>query len=120
MRDFRSERMASPEGRGLARRAWTAYADTVTRVGGPAIEPLAKRMAAPAAVDLIGFWLVWHLHGGFEGLRQLGMSRASIYRRIKLFRTSYGAHPDEYELPGVRIDLAEYFAAGAPRAESPE
>lgn len=48
------------------------------------------------------------------------MSRASIYRRIKLFRTSYGAHPDEYELPGVRVDLAEYLAAGGPDAKSPE
>jgi hypothetical protein len=82
------------------------------------VEPLAKRVAAPAAVDLIGFWLVWHLHGGFEGLRELGMSRASVYRRIKLFRTSYGAHPDEYELPGVSIDVAAYAArASAKSAE---
>jgi len=110
--------MESPEGKGLAQGAWAAYADKLTRAAGPAIEPLAKRIAAPAAVDLVGFWLVWHLHGGFEGLRELGMSRASIYRRIKLFRISYGAHPDEYELPGVRIDLAEYVAAGAPRGAS--
>jgi hypothetical protein len=110
--------METPEGRGIARKAWDAYADTVTRVGGPALQPLVRRVAAPAAVDLVGFWVVWHLHGGFEGLRQLGMSRASIYRRIKLFRSSFGAHPDEYELPGVRLDLAEYHAAPA-RLKSP-
>ena len=110
--------METPEGRGIARKAWHAYADTVTRVGGPALQPLVRRVAAPAAVDLVGFWVVWHLHGGFEGLRQLGMSRASIYRRIKLFRSSFGAHPDEYELPGVRLDLAEYHAAPA-RLKSP-
>jgi len=113
MADFRSQRMSTQEGRGIARRAWDAYAATVTRVTAPAMEPLVKRVAAPAAVDLVGFWLVWHLHGGFEGLRELGMSRASIYRRIKLFRSSFGAHPDEYELPGVRLDLAEYHAAPA-------
>lgn len=110
MTDFRSNRMDSPEGRGIARRTWDAYAKTVTRLAGPAVEPLAKRLAAPAAVDLVGFWVVWHLHGGFEGLSRLGMSRASIYRRIKLFRSSFGVHPDEYELPGVSLDIAAYYA----------
>jgi hypothetical protein len=100
--------MESPEGKGFARRAWAGYADTVKRLARPPLEPLAKKVAAPATVDLVGFWVVWHLHGGFEGLRQLGMSRASIYRRIKLFRSSFGSHPDEYELPGVKLDLAEY------------
>ena len=33
------------------------------------------------------------------------MSRASIYRRIKLFRIAFGAHPDEYEMPGITLDL---------------
>jgi hypothetical protein len=100
--------MSSPDGKGFARRAWDAYATTANRLAGPTVAPLAKRLAAPAAVDLAGFWLVWHLHGGFAGLRELGMSRASIYRRIKLFRSSFGAHPDEYHLPGVKLDLAEY------------
>ena len=33
------------------------------------------------------------------------MSRASIYRRIKLFRIAFGAHPDEFEMPGITLDL---------------
>jgi hypothetical protein len=33
------------------------------------------------------------------------MSRSSIYRRIKLFRRVFGMHPDDYEFPGVTIDL---------------
>jgi hypothetical protein len=36
---------------------------------------------------LVGFWAIWRLAGGFEGLQRMGMSRASIYRRIKLFRS---------------------------------
>ena len=105
MTDFRSSRMQTNEGKGIARRAWEAYASAVE----PAVEPLAKRLAAPMAVDLMGFWLIWHLHGGFEGLRSLGMSRASIYRRVKMFRTAYGVHPDEFQLPGVKLDVETYL-----------
>ena len=106
--DFRSQRMDSPEGKGLARRAWDAYAAAANRVAGPALQPVARRIAAPMAVDLYGFWLCWHLEGGFEGLRRAGMSRSAIYRRLKLFRKHFGAHPDEFEMPGVSIDLAAY------------
>ena len=108
MTDFRSDRMASPEGKGIARRAWDAYAATVNRVAAPAIEPLARKVAMPVLLDLMGFWLAWHLEGGFEGLRRLGMSRASIYRRISLFRKTMGVHPDEFQLAGVTLDIEAY------------
>ena len=110
--------MDSPDGQKVARRAWEAYAKGANRLAAPAVEPVARRAAASVAVDLMGFWLVWHLHGGFEGLRQLGMSRASIYRRIKLFRISYGTHPDEFRLPGVELDVEKYLFTPAPVAQS--
>jgi hypothetical protein len=100
--------MESAEGRGLARRAWDAYAGTVRKVAGPAVEPLARKLAVPVATDLTGFWLLWHLEGGFEGLRRLGMSRASIYRRVRLFRAAMGVHPDEYRMPGLTWDVEAY------------
>ena len=103
--------MESPEGRGIARKAWEAYARGVQRVTAPAIRPLAAKYAAGSIVDLVGFWVVWHLEGGFEGLLAMGMSRASIYRRIKLFRVAFGAHPDEFEMPGITLDL-EAFREG--------
>jgi hypothetical protein len=56
---------------------------------------------------------MWHLHGGFEGLRKLGMSRSAIYRRVKLFRRYMRAHPDEFDLPGVSFDVEAYLKAGA-------
>ena len=111
--DFRSDRMESPEGKGIARQAWDAYAGAVTRVSRPAVEPLARKLAGPVTVDLFGFWLAWQLEGGFEGLRRLGMSRASIYRRIKLFRIATGVHPDEFQLPGVTLDVAAYHSPPA-------
>ena len=106
--DFRSDRMESPEGRGIARRAWEGYAGAVGKVAGPAIKPLVRKYAAGSIVDLVGFWAVWHLEGGFEGLQRMGMSRASIYRRIKLFRIAFGAHPDEFEMPGIALDLVAF------------
>ena len=106
--DFRSDRMESPEGRGIARRAWESYAGAVTKVTTPALRPLVRKYAAGSIVDLVGFWAVWHLEGGFEGLRRLGMSRASIYRRVKLFRVAFGAHPDEFEMPGIALDLVAF------------
>ena len=83
--DFRSDRMESPEGRGIARRAWDGDTGAVGKVATPALRPLVRLYAAGSIVDLVGFWAVWHLEGGFEGLQRLGMSRASIYRRVKRF-----------------------------------
>jgi hypothetical protein len=100
--------MESPEGRGIARRAWDAYVGAVNKVTIPALRPLAQMYAAGSIVDLIGFWTVWHLEGGFEGLRAMGMSRASIYRRVKLFRIAFGAHPDEFVMPGITLDIAAH------------
>ena len=106
--DFRWARMETPEGKGIARRAWDAYAGAVNKVTIPVLTPLVRMYAAGSIVDLIGFWAVWHLEGGFEGLQRMGMSRASIYRRIKLFRIAFGAHPDEFEMPGITLDLAAF------------
>ena len=100
--------METPEGKGIARRAWDAYAEKVE--SSAVAQTLARKIAIPIATDLIGFWVLWHLEGGFEGMRRLGMSRATIYRRIKMFRTAMGVHPDEYEMPGVTLDVAAYAA----------
>lgn len=104
--------MDSPEGKGIARRAWETYAASVNRTVAPVLRPLIEKVSAKGAADLLGFWLVWHLEGGYEGLRRNGMSRATIYRRISTFRHLTGQHPDEFELPGVTIDQRAYHRAG--------
>ncbi len=108
MTDFRADRMESPEGKGIARRAWDGYVGAVGKVATPVLKPAVHMYAAGSMVDLVGFWAMWHLEGGFEGLQRMGMSRASIYRRIKLFRLAFGAHPDEFEMPGITLDLVAY------------
>ena len=39
------------------------------------------------------------------------MERSTIFRRVKRFRTLFGKHPDEYVLPGVKVNLHEYRKA---------
>lgn len=112
--------MQSPEGKGRARKAWDAYANAVNKVSRPVVEPFARKAAVPVMMDLAGFWLLWHVEGGFEGLQRIGMSRASIYRRVSLFRRIFGVHPDEYEMPGVKLDLVKYQTTPAVPGEREE
>jgi len=121
MSDFRSDRMPSPDGYGAAKQAfekfWAAYVrklQPAMDASKPAIEKLAMPGVRAYTFDLFGFWLAWHLEGGFEGLQRpqpsgLGMSRSAVYRRIAMFRRMTGKHPDEYILPGVTIDVAKYW-----------
>ena len=112
--DFRSDKSETLEGKGLALRAWETYADQVNRMAMPLIKPAmgkaTKAYMASQVADLVGFWLMWHLHGGFEGLEELGMHRSTIFRKVKRFRTLFTVHPDEYQIPGVKIDPKKYIA----------
>ncbi len=107
--DFRTQKMPSREG---WRKAWDAYAGAMNRLSErgllPGITPTARRLALEMILSRGGFWLVWQLEGGFEGMRRLGLSDASIYRKIKAFREAFGEHPDEFKMPGVTIDVEEF------------
>ncbi len=113
--DFRSEKMESAEGKGIARRAWEAYAAGMNRTLGPVLLPVVRPAAEPVVrewlTDLLGFWVVWHLYGGFEGLERFGFHRATIYRKVKRFRIAFGQHPDEFTMDGVTIDPEAYWAS---------
>ena len=107
--DFRSDRSDSPEGKGRARAAWDAYVRTVSKASNPVLEPAARRLAATHTGDLVGFWVMWHLQGGFEGLVEMGMHPSTVWRRVKRFRTVFKAHPDEFVMPGVHLNIGEYW-----------
>ena len=72
--DFRSDPMQSPEGAGRARtrrgrrtpRRSTSTSHRVSR----RLVSLAKKTSVPVVFDLLGFWLNWHMEGGFEGLQR--------------------------------------------------
>jgi len=107
--DFRSDPMDSREGRGAARQAYDRFEDAIGQAALPLIRSALERMAANLRVELLGFWLVWHLHGGFEGLERMGMHRATIYRKVAKFRAAFGVHPDAYSFPGVSVDADAYL-----------
>src|SRR3990172_1209857 len=83
--DLRKQRSESSEGKGLARRAWDRYAEAANSVRPGWVDDAVKRLAGRWTADLMGFWMSWHLHGGFEGLERAGWHRATIYRKLKRF-----------------------------------
>lgn len=112
--DLRSSRMPSAEGRGRARGLWDAYQSGVRRVVvEPALDPVARHYGSGVVSEVVGFWVLWHLHGGFEGLLKSGMPRTTIFRKVKRFREVFGQHPDEYVFPGISIDLDAYWSVAA-------
>lgn len=60
--------------------------------------------AAKEFAELVGFWVSWHLAGGFDLLEDRGWNRATIYRRIKRFRECFGVHPDEFSFDWLELD----------------
>lgn len=126
MADFRSERMPSPEGEGRAKAALESAWETVYKTNKavnkpvftafPSIKSMLRGYAAAQMFDLFGFWVMWRLSGGFEGMQKaMGMSRSGLYRRIALFRAVFGEHPDVYEFPGITIDPVEFLKGMADR-----
>jgi len=123
--DFRTKKMESREGRGYAlerRRQWEdAIPPKVLRLAfsGQDINTLDGMVGEETAdefrdrwrsevkdrSDLIGFWVSWHLAGGFHALELGGWNRATLYRKLKQFRVTFGAHPDEFEFEYLKLDV---------------
>ena len=107
--------MDSAEGAGRAKKAWEAYTKVVNRhvtpILAPAVKPAIDPMARQAVEDMVGFWVMWHLYGGFEGLEEFGMHKSTIWRKIARFRNMIGEHPDVYVFPGITVDPKAYWAS---------
>jgi hypothetical protein len=121
MKDFRSERMPSSEGKGIARATFSKAISSLEEAAEETLWPIVKPFVHSLTFDLFGFWLIWQLQGGFEGLQKpfseggWGMSRSAIFRRVSLFRRATGLHPDEYTIPGLELDLEAYWKASMER-----
>jgi len=114
-KDFRSEAMESREGEGRARKAWDEVPGTA-KLASPISLPVVGALARTRTEELLGFWLIWHFYGGFDGLERWGMNRATIFRKVGRFRQVYGEHPDVFQMPGVKIDVKAYWSGAADAA----
>lgn len=120
--------MPSPEGEGRAKSSLESAYETYykanksinKRIFGafPELRNALRGYAGARLIDLLGFWLVWQVCGGFEGTQKaLGISKSQMFRRIALFREAFGEHPDVCEFPGVSINPAEFAAGLADRSK---
>lgn len=120
--------MPTPEGEGRAKAALeTAYESHYKRNTAfnkrlfgafPELREALRGHAGSRILDLLGFWLMWQISGGFDGTQKaLGISKSQMYRRVALFREAFGEHPDVCEFPGITVDPAEFLAGMAERFE---
>ena len=123
--DYRSQRSQSPEGAGHAKEAWEEFhlvaarhlseeatAATWSGMAAELPEDVRDDLVGPVIEEseLLGFWLAWWRAGGFSGLEGAGWNRATIFRKLRRFRTTFGVHPDEYEPDWIQLDLPKVWA----------
>jgi hypothetical protein len=87
----------------------TSVAHTIEHL--PVLGPTMKAAEREWVAGGLGFWMLWHLYGGAEGLRHYGFHPTTIHRKVARFKESFGAHPDDFTLPGVEIDAQKYWEA---------
>ncbi len=75
----------------------------------PIIAPSMRTAGREWVAGGLGFWMLWHLYGGSEGLRRYGFHPTTIRRKVSRFKETFGAHPDDFTLPGVEIDPQQYW-----------
>jgi hypothetical protein len=109
--DYRSNRSPSVEGSGNAVRARDLQIVNRQFDGEQTVDPAEVLREAGLTDDLIGFWLMWHITGGFEAQLRLGQHPATVWRKIRRFRMVTGQHPDDFRLEGVTLDLDRFWTA---------
>lgn len=102
------------EGLGIAAARRASALERLARAALLPTERPARRMALDSAQGLIGFWVLWQLEGGLEGLERLGLPRSTVYRKVKAFIESFGEHPDTFQFPGLAADPEAYLRVFGP------
>ena len=79
---------------GSSTRARDFFASVGRRAG---LEPVAAAISGAVVQKLLGFWVMWHLAGGFDGLMAKGWtSRTAIYRSRAEFHRFMGMEVEAF------------------------
>lgn len=73
--------------------------DLLATIGGmiPGVSTVSLGIASSTVQRLLGFWLMWHLYGGRQGLLAQGvMAESTLYRQIGEFRRLFGQDVSEW------------------------
>lgn len=83
--------------------------DFAAKVGkGIGLEPLAKEVAGATIERMVGYWVMWHLAGGFDALLAKGwLSRSAVYRSRNEFRRFMGVDVEAFWPEAVAFFEAE-------------
>jgi len=61
------------------------------------LEPVVKEVSGRIIQRMLGFWVMWHLAGGFDGLMAKGWtSRTAIYRSRAEFHRFMGMEVEAF------------------------
>lgn len=132
--DYRTQRSPTPEGSGNAKAKWDEFhfvkaidlVEEACASSGMTVDDAPEEVRdqiVEAVIDeseLMGFWLAWWRAGGFAGLEAAGWNRATIFRRLRRFRTTFGVHPDDYKPNWIRLNLGRLWTDELRRRLEPE
>ncbi|MCU4187088.1 hypothetical protein K6U06_22180 [Acidiferrimicrobium sp. IK] len=133
--DYRLDPSPTPEGAGAARERWEHFHFELARddmeeayhrhpdPSATTLDPDARDDLFEAVAEesqLLGFWLAWQRAGGFANLEHAGWNRATIYRRIRRFRATFGVHPDQYQPDWISLDLHKVWGDRIRRRLQPD
>lgn len=83
--------------------AWEDALKAVDRALGSRLQGVASATVA----RLIGFWVLWHLTGGFDGLKAAGWPRSTIWRSRQDFVKVFGVEVEDF-LPEMVADIGAW------------
>lgn len=78
-------------------------------IGGaiPGVSALSRGIARSSVQRLLGFWMMWHMYGGREGIfAKRVMLSSTYYRQESEFRAVFGQDVSEWA-PGLAAALRE-------------
>lgn len=83
-------------------------------IGGaiPGVSAISRGVARSSVQRLLGFWVMWHLYGGLQGILSHGvMAQSTAYRQVTEFRAVFGQEVEDWS-PALAAAIRSAAAGG--------